>query len=73
VGSLIHLGPVVLIVLAAIGLLITIAPLAIWGNTGKAARLLAEQNKLLRELLAAPTRSELEARFAAQRARRGDS
>lgn len=46
--DIMNLGTVVLILIAFIGLLIVIAPLAIWGHTAKTARLLEQQNELLR-------------------------
>lgn len=48
--ELAKLTPVVLIVLGVVALLITIAPLAIWSHTSKTARLLKEQNDLLRRM-----------------------
>ncbi len=53
--ELIKLAPVLtLIVLGVVALLITIAPLAIWGHTAKTAKLLKEQNDLLRRMADRP-------------------
>jgi hypothetical protein len=68
--NLSQLAPVAVIVMVVLALLITVAPLAIWSHTAKTARLLEQQNALLRSLAERPT---LEGRIAAQRARRGDS